>query len=147
MGLSSRGEQVPLFVSAAKTFGPGEYVEFVGRARGLNGNRLRDRLEGGLRKSEGAGTLDEVSRFLDAQVLAGASDIGNMLTRGGGLARGRVGLVRRCLEAPGLDAHAGRQFDFGQAAAYSIIVVIATIIIATIALRVLSSLFQRQETV
>ena len=40
----------------------------------------------------------------------------------------------------------GGGWDFGQAAAYSIIVVIATIIIATIALRVLSSLFQRQET-
>jgi sorbitol/mannitol transport system permease protein len=41
----------------------------------------------------------------------------------------------------------GGGWDFGQAAAYSIIVVIATIIIATVALRVLSSLFQRQESV
>jgi sorbitol/mannitol transport system permease protein len=41
----------------------------------------------------------------------------------------------------------GGGWDFGLAAAYSIIVVIATIIIATIALRVLSSLFQRQEPV
>jgi sorbitol/mannitol transport system permease protein len=41
----------------------------------------------------------------------------------------------------------GGGWDFGQAAAYSIIVVIATIIIATVALRVLSSLFQRQEAV
>ena len=41
----------------------------------------------------------------------------------------------------------GGGWDFGQAAAYSIIVVIATIIIATFALRVLSSLFQRQEPV
>jgi sorbitol/mannitol transport system permease protein len=40
----------------------------------------------------------------------------------------------------------GGGWDFGLAAAYSIIVVIATIIIATFALRVLSSLFQRQET-
>lgn len=39
----------------------------------------------------------------------------------------------------------GGGWDFGQAAAYSIIVVIASIIIATFALRVLSSLFQRQE--
>ena len=41
----------------------------------------------------------------------------------------------------------GGGWDFGQAAAYSIIVVIATIIIATFALRLLSSLFQRQEPV
>ncbi|MFV2064208.1 MAG: carbohydrate ABC transporter permease [Chloroflexota bacterium] len=41
----------------------------------------------------------------------------------------------------------GGGWDFGQAAAYSIIVVIASIIIATLALRVLSSLFQRQEPV
>ena len=41
----------------------------------------------------------------------------------------------------------GGGWDFGQAAAYSTIVVIASIIIATFALRVLSSLFQRQETV
>ncbi len=41
----------------------------------------------------------------------------------------------------------GGGWDFGLAAAYSIIVVIATIIIATFALRVLSSLFQRQESV
>jgi sorbitol/mannitol transport system permease protein len=40
----------------------------------------------------------------------------------------------------------GGGWDFGQASAYAIIVVIATIIIATFALRVLSSLFQRQET-
>lgn len=39
----------------------------------------------------------------------------------------------------------GGGWDFGLAAAYSIIVVIATIIIATFALRVLSSLFARQE--
>lgn len=39
----------------------------------------------------------------------------------------------------------GGGWDFGQAAAYSILVVIASIIIATFALRVLSSLFQRQE--
>mgnify|MGYP001823847571 CR=1 FL=1 len=41
----------------------------------------------------------------------------------------------------------GGGWDFGQAAAYSILVVIASIIIATFALRVLSSLFQRQEPV
>jgi sorbitol/mannitol transport system permease protein len=41
----------------------------------------------------------------------------------------------------------GGGWDFGQAAAYSIIVVIASIVIATFALRVLSSLFQRQEPV
>jgi len=41
----------------------------------------------------------------------------------------------------------GGGWDFGQAAAYSTIVVIASIIIATFALRVLSSLFQRQEAV
>jgi sorbitol/mannitol transport system permease protein len=41
----------------------------------------------------------------------------------------------------------GGGWDFGQAAAYSIIVVIASIIIATFALRVLSSLFARQEPV
>ena len=41
----------------------------------------------------------------------------------------------------------GGGWDFGQAAAYSIIVVIASIIIATFALRVLSSLFQRQDPV
>lgn len=39
----------------------------------------------------------------------------------------------------------GGGWDFGQAAAYSIIVVIASIVIATFALRVLSSLFQSQE--
>ncbi|NVB43258.1 hypothetical protein G6O69_35870 [Pseudenhygromyxa sp. WMMC2535] len=39
-----------------------------------------DRLSGGLRSaSEGAGQARELERFLDAQVLAGASDIGNML--------------------------------------------------------------------
>ena len=41
----------------------------------------------------------------------------------------------------------GGGWEFGLAAAYSIIVVIATIIIATFALRVLSGLFQRQEPV
>jgi sorbitol/mannitol transport system permease protein len=41
----------------------------------------------------------------------------------------------------------GGGWNFGQAAAYSIIVVIASIIIATFALRVLSSLFRRQEPV
>lgn len=41
----------------------------------------------------------------------------------------------------------GGGWDFGQAAAYSTIVVIASIVIATFALRVLSSLFQRQEAV
>jgi len=41
----------------------------------------------------------------------------------------------------------GGGWDFGLAAAYSIIVVIATMNIATFALRVLSSLFQRQEAV
>lgn len=41
----------------------------------------------------------------------------------------------------------GGGWDFGQASAYAIIVVIASIIIATFALRVLSSLFQRQEVV
>jgi sorbitol/mannitol transport system permease protein len=40
----------------------------------------------------------------------------------------------------------GGGWDFGQASAYAIIVVIATIIIATFALRVLSSLFARQES-
>jgi sorbitol/mannitol transport system permease protein len=41
----------------------------------------------------------------------------------------------------------GGGWDFGQASAYAIIVVIASIIIATFALRVLSSLFQRDEAV
>ncbi len=41
----------------------------------------------------------------------------------------------------------GGGWNFGQAAAYSIIVVIASIIIATFALRVLSSLFRQQEKV
>lgn len=41
----------------------------------------------------------------------------------------------------------GGGWNFGQAAAFSIIVVIASIIIATFALRVLSSLFRRQEPV
>jgi sorbitol/mannitol transport system permease protein len=41
----------------------------------------------------------------------------------------------------------GGGWDFGQASAYAIIVVIASIIIATFALRVLSSLFARQEPV
>jgi sorbitol/mannitol transport system permease protein len=41
----------------------------------------------------------------------------------------------------------GGGWDFGQASAYAIIVVIATMIIATFALRVLSSLFARQESV
>jgi sorbitol/mannitol transport system permease protein len=41
----------------------------------------------------------------------------------------------------------GGGWNFGQAAAYSIIVVIASIIIATFALRVLSSLFRREEPV
>ncbi len=41
----------------------------------------------------------------------------------------------------------GGGWDFGLASAYAIIVVIASIIIATFALRVLSSLFQRQEPV
>ena len=41
----------------------------------------------------------------------------------------------------------GGGWDFGQASAYAIIVVIASMIIATFALRVLSSLFQRQEPV
>jgi sorbitol/mannitol transport system permease protein len=40
----------------------------------------------------------------------------------------------------------GGGWDFGQASAYAMIVVIATIIIATFALRVLSSLFARQES-
>ena len=42
-----------------------------------------DRLDGGLRKGsdDRTTTLAEVDRFLDGQVLAGASDIGNMLTR------------------------------------------------------------------
>jgi sorbitol/mannitol transport system permease protein len=39
----------------------------------------------------------------------------------------------------------GGGWDFGQASAYTIIVVIASIFIATFALRVLSSLFQREE--
>lgn len=41
----------------------------------------------------------------------------------------------------------GGGWDFGQASAYAIIVVIGSIIIATFALRVLSSLFARQEPV
>lgn len=41
----------------------------------------------------------------------------------------------------------GGGWNFGQAAAFSIIVVIASIIIATFALRVLSSLFKQQEPV
>lgn len=41
----------------------------------------------------------------------------------------------------------GGGWDFGIASAYAIIVVIASIVIATFALRVLSSLFQRQEVV
>ena len=41
----------------------------------------------------------------------------------------------------------GGGWNFGQAAAYSIIVVIASIVIATFALRVLSSLFRREEPV
>ncbi|CAN5619273.1 ABC transporter permease subunit [soil metagenome] len=41
----------------------------------------------------------------------------------------------------------GGGWIFGQASAYAIIVVIASIIIATFALRVLSSLFQREESV
>jgi len=41
----------------------------------------------------------------------------------------------------------GGGWDFGQASAYAIIVVIASIVIATFALRVLSSLFNRQEGV
>jgi sorbitol/mannitol transport system permease protein len=41
----------------------------------------------------------------------------------------------------------GGGWDFGQASAYAILVVIASIVIATFALRVLSSLFRRQEGV
>jgi len=41
----------------------------------------------------------------------------------------------------------GGGWNFGQASAYAIIVVIASIVIATFALRVLSSLFQRDEAV
>jgi sorbitol/mannitol transport system permease protein len=41
----------------------------------------------------------------------------------------------------------GGGWNFGQAAAYSIIVVLASIVIATFALRVLSSLFRREEPV
>ena len=41
----------------------------------------------------------------------------------------------------------GGGWNFGQAAAYSILVVVASIIIATFALRVLSSLFRREEPV
>jgi len=41
----------------------------------------------------------------------------------------------------------GGGWDFGQAAAYSTIVVVASLVIATFALRVLSSLFQRDEAV
>jgi sorbitol/mannitol transport system permease protein len=41
----------------------------------------------------------------------------------------------------------GGGWNFGQASAYAIIVVIASILIATFALRVLSSLFQRDEAV
>lgn len=40
-----------------------------------------DRLQGGLRASNQADTLTDLDRFLAAQVLAGASDIGNMLVR------------------------------------------------------------------
>lgn len=41
-----------------------------------------DRLDGGLRRAGENDTLADLDRFLDAQVLAGASDIGNMLVRG-----------------------------------------------------------------
>jgi hypothetical protein len=42
-----------------------------------------DRLDGGLRASSDTNTITDVDRFLDRQVLAGASDIGNMLERAG----------------------------------------------------------------
>jgi hypothetical protein len=41
-----------------------------------------DRLDGGLRPAGELDTLADLDRFLDGQVLAGASDIGNMLVRG-----------------------------------------------------------------
>ncbi len=41
-----------------------------------------DRLDGPLRDARANDTLSDVDRFLQAQVLAGASDIGNMLVRG-----------------------------------------------------------------
>lgn len=40
-----------------------------------------DRLDGGLRAASETNTIGDVDRFLDRQVLAGASDIGNMLER------------------------------------------------------------------
>jgi hypothetical protein len=42
-----------------------------------------DRLDGALRASSDTNTIADVDRFLDRQVLAGASDIGNMLERAG----------------------------------------------------------------
>jgi hypothetical protein len=42
-----------------------------------------DRLDGGLRAASETNTVGDVDRFLDRQVLAGASDIGNMLERAG----------------------------------------------------------------
>lgn len=42
-----------------------------------------DRLDGGLRAASEINTVGDVDRFLDRQVLAGASDIGNMLERAG----------------------------------------------------------------
>jgi hypothetical protein len=42
-----------------------------------------DRLDGGLRTASETNTIGDVDRFLDRQVLAGASDIGNMLERAG----------------------------------------------------------------
>lgn len=41
-----------------------------------------DRIDGSLRSAHQQSTLADVDRFLDGQVLAGASDIGNMLVRG-----------------------------------------------------------------
>jgi hypothetical protein len=48
-----------------------------------------DRLDGGLRGANDEDMLDDLDRFLDAQVLAGASDIGNMLVRGASSLEGR----------------------------------------------------------
>jgi hypothetical protein len=50
-----------------------------------------DRLDGGLRAASETNTVSDVDRFLDRQVLAGASDIGNMLERAGESLDGRGG--------------------------------------------------------
>ncbi|MFO7564648.1 MAG: VIT domain-containing protein [Enhygromyxa sp.] len=57
-----------------------------------------DRLDGGLRGAGGADTLAQLDRFLDAQALAGASDIGNMLVRAAAsLEAGEAGEAERVI--------------------------------------------------